>query len=159
MKFDYSLKQKTIEFDKTHFNLSEVRYDVFCQNISFGDIYILIDDSRIITILNTSIIDYLFQLKSIVNSITHPLGDGFVSHEMIAVSKHDYYSNSITFMYRKNKLQLLETNDHEYFFEFDYYKFKTKFDEFFNTFIKELFEIYPDLKNNIQVMEVYNRIK
>ena len=140
--FRYSLQREKIDFERSQYQISQLDIDEL-KGICNGSIYIFFEPHREYIILDTGIIDYLIQLRNVIEEIDSG------NHETFSVSC-DYYSNSLDFIYyeKEDRLKISDANDQEFEIEIKYSSFEERFSKFLFVTINDLILNYPELKNN-----------
>lgn len=149
--FDYVIRLSEIESNKINLDIENLDIDGL-KGIANGKIFIFFESKRQYIILETGIIDYLIQFKQVINEISNN------NFETFSVSC-DWYSNSLNYIYNKEKdvLKIKEVNSNLFDIEIEYFSFKKALSFFYKKTIDELLKIYPKLINNSIFDEVMGK--
>ena len=139
--YDYSLRLDQIENDK-YLELSTITLDEI-KRIAKGRMFIFFEPKREYIILDTGIIDYLLQIKGVIEEIDN----GNIKPFSVSC---DWYSNSLEYTYDINfdVLKIREVNGNLFEIETKYKLFKKSFEKFYKKTMIELSKLYPELSKN-----------
>lgn len=140
--FDFSLRKSQIKKELDSYDYSKFNEDEL-KGIAMGKMYIFFETQREYIILETGMIDYLIQIRDVIQEIKN--GNYFT----FSVSC-DYYSNSLGYEYDdiRGVLTIVETNNRLFKISTNFLAFKKGFEKFPKMVITELELEYPELLLN-----------
>lgn len=140
--FEYCLKLNVSQEERKRFDLPRLDNNEL-KAIANGKMFVFFEPQREYMVLETGIIDYLLQFKSVIDEIDSG------NYNTFSVSC-DYYSNSLEYSFdsKTGKLKIVEVNGGDFEITTKYEKFKSSFLKFYKNTIKELFLYYPELQDN-----------
>lgn len=140
--FDYSIKANVVNNEIASFDIEKLTYDEL-KGIMNGCLFIFFEPQREYIILRTGIFDYLRQIQAVIEEIE----DG--NSKPFSISC-DWYSNHLKYEYEKSndQLKIIEANGQTFEITTSFKLFKNTFKKFYQETIKDIYIMYPDLKNN-----------
>lgn len=142
MSLNLAIPIDVVKSDRQNIDIMDLNEEEFMR-IASGKITISIDDDAWQIVLETEVLDYVIQLKEVVDRIDSGQDRSF------AVSR-DYYSNNLYFeLSRKtNQLTIYEMNGGSFQFTLPYRQFRRSILDFHSRAMAILQKLYPELAKN-----------
>jgi hypothetical protein len=149
--FDFSLSPTLVQKEREGQEISQLTLDEL-RRIALGKIFIFFETKREYILLETELIDYLLQIRGVIDHIDSGI------HQSFTVSR-DCFSNGLTFTYlpQQQLLEISEVNAALFKIKTSYKEFKKEFSKFFNSTMSELVVYYPELHNNSTYINAWRR--
>ncbi|HBS11072.1 MAG TPA: hypothetical protein DEO36_00805 [Flavobacteriaceae bacterium] len=147
--FDFTLNVQNVAFERKNLDISNLDLDNL-KGIANGKMYIFFEPQRKYIKLETGIIDYLLQLKNVIEEIQTG------NYTPFSVSC-DWYSNSLKYDFENNSgiLIIKETNENLFEIKTKFKIFQKSFIKFYEKVLLDLEIYYPELLHN----DVYSNLK
>lgn len=142
VQFDYALRATVIQSDRAQLNVRELDKRGL-QRIAKGKIFLTIDKPREFVVIDSEVLDYLVQLKGVVDQIDAG------NHNTFTVSG-DYFSNNLKFAFEKasETLEIQEANGGDFTIKIPYKDFRTSLLAFYKQTLADFLILYPELNKN-----------
>ena len=142
VQFDYALRPTVIQSDRERLNVGKLD-NRGLRRIAKGKIFLTIDKPREFVVIDSEVLDYLVQLKGVVDQIDTG------NHETFAVSG-DYFSNNLKFAFDQSSKQLTiqEANGGDFTITIQYKDFRSSLLAFYKQTLADFLILYPELNEN-----------
>lgn len=142
IEFDMSVRPSIVIKDRQRMDVKHLDINGL-RCLANGKIFITIEKKREFIVIESEVLDYLMQLKTVVDEIDSG------NHKIVTVSG-DYYSNNLRFTYdpRIKSLEIYEVNGARFKIEVPYKEFRSALLHFYKLALTDIGMLYPELKEN-----------
>jgi hypothetical protein len=142
VRFDFAIRPGVVQSDRERLNIAELD-ERGLRGFARGRIFVAVDKPRELIVIETEVLDYLDQLKGVVDQ----LDSG--NHETFAVSG-DYFSNNLRFTLdpTPGDLEIYDANGGDFRIVLPYKSFRSSFLAFYKKALADFCILYPELAKN-----------